>query len=46
MVRDVKGMESSRFQSARHQTILPFTRYLAGGAVTQRWSSTSGAAPT
>lgn len=34
MVREaVKGMESSRFaERARHQTILPFTRYLAGGA--------------
>ena len=34
MVREaIKGMESSRFaERARHQTILPFTRYLAGGA--------------
>ena len=34
MVREaVKGMESSRFpERASHQTILPFTRYLAGGA--------------
>ena len=34
MVREaVKGMESSRFpERARHQTILPFTRYLADGA--------------
>jgi alpha-glucosidase len=34
MVREaVKGMESSRFpERARHQAILPFTRYLAGGA--------------
>jgi alpha-glucosidase len=34
MVREaIKGMESSRMADrARHQTILPFTRYLAGGA--------------
>ena len=34
MVREaIKGMESSRLTDrARHQTILPFTRYLAGGA--------------
>jgi len=34
LVREaVKGMESSRFaERARHQTVLPFTRYLAGGA--------------
>jgi alpha-glucosidase len=32
MIREaVRGMESSRFQErARHETILPFTRYLAG----------------
>jgi alpha-glucosidase len=32
MLREaVRGMESSRFQErARHETILPFTRYLAG----------------
>src|SRR5512140_2722506 len=29
----IKGMEASRLpERARHQTILPFTRYLAGGA--------------
>ena len=34
MVREaVKGMEASRLpERAQHQTILPFTRYLAGGA--------------
>ncbi len=34
MVREaIRGMESSRFmERARHQTILPFTRYLAGPA--------------
>jgi alpha-glucosidase len=33
MIREaVRGMESRVAQRARHETILPFTRYLAGGA--------------